>query len=66
MTQVNLLPPEILQQAVIRRNTFLVGAVGVLLISDRSVDWPTSIISTNCGTPRTASCYSPRSRSPWC
>ena len=32
MTQVNLLPPEILQQAVIRRNTFLVGAVGVLLI----------------------------------
>ena len=32
MTQVNLLPPEILQQAVIRRNTILVGAVGVLLV----------------------------------
>ena len=32
MTQVNLLPPEILQRAIIRRNTILVGAVGALLI----------------------------------
>jgi Tfp pilus assembly protein PilN len=32
MTQVNLLPPEIRQRAIIRRNTFLVGAAGVGLI----------------------------------
>lgn len=31
-TQVNLLPPEIGQQAIIRRNTFLVGAAGVALL----------------------------------
>ncbi|MEA2557982.1 MAG: type pilus assembly protein PilN [Actinomycetota bacterium] len=33
MTQVNLLPPEIRQRAIVRRNTFLVGAAGVLLIA---------------------------------
>jgi Tfp pilus assembly protein PilN len=32
MTQVNLLPPEIRQRAVIRRNTFLVGIAGVALV----------------------------------
>jgi Tfp pilus assembly protein PilN len=33
MTQVNLLPPEIRQRAIVRRNTFLIGAAGVLLIA---------------------------------
>ena len=32
MTQVNLLPPEIRQRAIIRRNTLLVGVAGALLI----------------------------------
>ncbi|MEA2550406.1 MAG: hypothetical protein QOE25_175 [Actinomycetota bacterium] len=32
MTQVNLLPPEIRQRAIVRRNTFLIGIAGVLLI----------------------------------
>jgi Tfp pilus assembly protein PilN len=33
MTQVNLLPPEIRQRAIVRRNAFLVGVVGFLLIA---------------------------------
>jgi Tfp pilus assembly protein PilN len=33
MTQVNLLPPEIRQRAIVRRNTFLVGALGILLMA---------------------------------
>jgi Tfp pilus assembly protein PilN len=32
VTQVNLLPPEIRQRAIIRRNTFLIAAAGVLLV----------------------------------
>jgi len=32
MTQVNLLPPEIRQRAIVRRNTLLVGVAGALLI----------------------------------
>lgn len=32
MTQVNLLPPEIRQRAIVRRNTILVGLVGALLL----------------------------------